>query len=410
MTDRFPISSKLGAVHFARALTPRSLRGRLLLVLGVGLIIAHGALAIGIAGDALRASTISFERGPAPTATEVAVLDEEDRGGIGARPASGQAAFAATAKAGDDYSDLRQPIAFAYPRGDVPAAMGGVEAMWAAICGHVVLLLVLGSLGWIAIKQVVQPLAKFTAAANALQPEQLGPQLSETGPSEVVAAAKAFNEMRARITHHIEERIHLLSAFSHDMQTPITRMRLRAELAADFPEREKLLQDLAETERLVQEGIAYAKNAHVKAEDFRTVDLTSLIESIAADYQDTGRQVSVVAHPKGSIVTKPRALRRILSNFIDNSLKYAGAAEIAASRGSSGETVIAIADRGPGIAEDLLDAVKKPFVRIEHMNCEGIAGAGLGLAIAQQLATEIQGSINLRNRPAGGLIAEITLF
>lgn len=187
-------------------------------------------------------------------------------------------------------------------------------------------------------------------------------------------------------------------------------MRLRAELAADFPEREKLLQDLAETERLVQEGIAYAKNAHVKAEDFRTVDLTSLIESIAADYQDTGRQVSVVAHPKGSIVTKPRALRRILSNFIDNSLKYAGAAEIAASRGSSGETVIAIADRGPGIAEDLLDAVKKPFVRIEHMNCEGIAGAGLGLAIAQQLATEIQGSINLRNRPAGGLIAEITLF
>jgi len=261
---------------------------------------------------------------------------------------------------------------------------------------------------WYAVRQATRPLGRLAEAAETLDPNRRGPALDETGPSEVAHAAAAFNAMRERIAHYLEERVQILAAISHDLQTPITRMRLRADMADDTPERDKLVRDLAEIERLVQDGIAYARSAHSSGEKATRIDLSSFIDSIAYDYQDTGKAVQVSGVVSGTVATKPHALRRILANFVDNALKYAGSAEISVAR-DDGRTVIAVLDRGPGIPDDRLEAAMKPFFRLEGSRNRETGGAGLGLAIAQQLAASIGGAVRLCNRPGGGLAAEIVL-
>lgn len=262
---------------------------------------------------------------------------------------------------------------------------------------------------WFAVRQAIRPLGELAAAADALDPNQEGPALSEAGPSEVAHAARAFNAMRERIAHYLEERVQILAAISHDLQTPITRMRLRADMAEESPERDKLVHDLGEIQRLVQDGIAYARSAHGNGEKAARIDLASFIDSIAYDYQDTGKAVSVVGLVQGAAVTKPHALRRILSNFIDNALKFTGAAEIGVERNAENDIVITVMDRGPGIPDNMLDAAMQPFFRLEQSRNRETGGTGLGLAIAQQLTAKIGGSLRLYNRDGGGLAAEVTL-
>jgi signal transduction histidine kinase len=137
--------------------------------------------------------------------------------------------------------------------------------------------------------------------------------------------------------------------------------------------------------------------------------LASFISSIAYDYQDTGKAVSVAGIIEGTASTKPHALRRILTNFIDNAIKFAGAAEIAVERKGEGDIVITVLDRGPGIPDDMLDAAMQPFFRLEQSRNRETGGTGLGLAIAQQLAGAIGGSVRLYNRTGGGLAAEVVI-
>ncbi|MBY3598627.1 ATP-binding protein [Rhizobium bangladeshense] len=262
---------------------------------------------------------------------------------------------------------------------------------------------------WFAVRQAIRPLGKLAAAADALDPDKDGQALSEAGPSEVAHAARAFNAMRERIAHYLEERVQILAAISHDLQTPITRMRLRVDMAEDSPEKEKLVHDLAEIQRLVQDGIAYARSAHGSGEKNARIDLASFIDSIAYDYQDTGKAVTVVGLVEGAAFTRPHALRRILSNFIDNALKFAGAAEISVERGADNAVVISVMDRGPGIPDDMLEAAMQPFFRLEQSRNRETGGTGLGLAIAQQLTAKIGGSLRLYNRSGGGLVAEVTI-
>jgi signal transduction histidine kinase len=184
-------------------------------------------------------------------------------------------------------------------------------------------------------------------------------------------------------------------------------MRLRLELADDFPEQQKLLCDLREAEQLIRDGIAYAKNAHLCAETATPVDLRAFVESLVFDYQDTGRPVTTAGKIDGVIMLKPIALRRILSNFVDNALKYAGSAEVSVCRSQTGSIVIAVLDNGPGIACDKLESVKQPFVRLERDHFDGNGGTGLGLAIADQLANDMNAKLQLLNRSEGGLSAQI---
>ncbi len=288
------------------------------------------------------------------------------------------------------------------PRGVMPLA----EWLPYVFAAQMVLLILCT---WFAVHQAVRPLGALAAAADALDPNKKVSPMSESGPREVANAARAFNAMRDRIAHYLEERVQILAAISHDLQTPITRMRLRAEMAENTPEKDKLVSDLREIERLVQDGIAYARSSHGNGEKTSRIDLASFIDSIAYDYQDTGKAVTVAGIVQGTAVTKPHALRRILTNFVDNALKFAGAAEISVERKGEGGTVIAVLDRGPGIPEDKLEAAMQPFFRLETSRNRDTGGTGLGLAIAQQLAVSVGGAVRIYNRPGGGLGAEISL-
>ncbi|MDF2994562.1 MAG: two-component sensor histidine kinase [Xanthobacteraceae bacterium] len=269
-------------------------------------------------------------------------------------------------------------------------------------------LLLLVGCCWLAVRQAIRPLADLAQAADALDPNRTTPRLSESGPSEVAHAASAFNAMRERIAHYLEERVRILAAISHDLQTPITRMKLRAEMAEESVEKDKLMQDLGEIERLVKEGVAYARSAHGDTEAATRIDIGSFVESLAYDYQDTGKEVTVTGAAGGAVVVRPHALRRILTNLVDNALKFGGAAELSVAREGEG-VVIRVLDRGPGIPEDQLDAVMQPFFRLEVSRSRDTGGTGLGLAIAQQLALVIGGSLTLRNREGGGLVAEVRI-
>ncbi|KQV68107.1 ATP-binding protein [Rhizobium sp. Root1220] len=269
------------------------------------------------------------------------------------------------------------------------------------------LLLVLCS--WFAVRVAIRPLVDLADAANALDPNKATPPLRESGPREVANAAVAFNAMRERIAQYLEERVQILAAISHDLQTPITRMKLRAEIAEDSPEKDKLVQDLAEIEHLINEGIDYARSAHGKIEKSSRIDIGSFIESLAYDYQDTGKPVTILDTVDGAVVTRPHALRRILTNLIDNAIKFGGAAEICVRKDASGTIKIYVLDRGAGIPDDQLNAVLQPFFRLEQSRNRGTGGTGLGLAIAQQLAQAIGGSLKLANREGGGLSAEVSI-
>ena len=262
---------------------------------------------------------------------------------------------------------------------------------------------------WHAVRLAIRPLQDLAEAAATLDPNRKAERLDESGPAEVAYAATAFNEMRDRIAHYLRERVQILAAISHDLQTPITRMKLRAEMAEDGPEKDRLMNDLSEIERLVREGVAYAKSAQGDAERPTRIDIASFAESIAFDYQDIGKAVSCGRIIDAVVQTRPHAIRRILTNLIDNALKFAGAAEIEIESLPDGKIRIAVLDRGPGIPEDQLEAVLQPFHRLEQSRSRDTGGTGLGLAIAHQLALATGGSLRLRNRSGGGLAAEVTL-
>ncbi|MGE8483883.1 MAG: ATP-binding protein [Pseudomonas sp.] len=262
---------------------------------------------------------------------------------------------------------------------------------------------------WLAVRIAIRPLTRLAEAVETLDPNTHAVHLDEKGPTEVAYAARAFNAMQARIAAYLKERMQLLAAISHDLQTPITRMKLRAELMDDSSEKDKLWNDLGEMEHLVREGVAYARSIHGATEESRRTDLDSFLDSLVFDYQDMGKDVQLGGKSAAVIDTRPHALRRVLVNLVDNALKFAGAAELWVETKADGSLSVKVMDRGPGIAEEQLAQVMQPFYRVENSRNRSTGGTGLGLAIAQQLALAIGGSLTLSNRVDGGLCAELRL-
>jgi signal transduction histidine kinase len=224
----------------------------------------------------------------------------------------------------------------------------------------------------------------------------------------VAHAARAFNAMQQRIAGYMSERVEILAAISHDLQTPITRMRLRTDLMDNEQDQAKFRQDLDAMKLLVREGVSYARTLHGTSEPPCRIDADALLESMVADYEDSGQAVLLEGRIEKPIVTRPNALRRILVNLIDNALKFGSDVRLRVQVDAH-RLVLAVVDNGPGIPDDQLEAVLKPFYRVENSRNRSTGGTGLGLAIAHQLAMAMGAELKLQNRPEGGLEARLTM-
>ncbi len=259
---------------------------------------------------------------------------------------------------------------------------------------------------WV-VRRVTAPLASLSAAAKMLGNDLNAPPMAETGTIEMRQASRAFNTMQARLRSLIENRTRMLAAISHDLRTPLTLLRLRAEHVEDAPEREKMLANVAEMDSMLTATLEFARD-EAMAEPRRRTDLTALLASVVDDMADTGLPVAMEPAPPILCECQPAALKRALINLIDNAVKYGKRAH-ATIRSTPQAVEIMVADEGPGIPEDELVQVFQPFYRVEGSRNRETGGIGLGLAIALSIVQAHGGKLTLSNQPEGGLRARVTL-
>lgn len=262
------------------------------------------------------------------------------------------------------------------------------------------MLLVVIGLVYFAARSTVRPLGELERAARSLSKDLNSPQLRENGPSEVREVARAFNAMQAQIRDGIEDRERFLAAVSHDLKTPLTRLRLRAEMLSDKELREHFLKDFYDMQQLLDSALEYLQG-NLADEAVQPIDLIALTESLVDDYHDIG-QVVLKAPDTLRFWGRPMALKRALSNLIENAIKYGESVEIDLVARPDG-IEIAVMDRGPGLPDDELENVLKPFYRVEGSRSRDTGGTGLGLAIVRQVALNHGGDLCLSNRADGGL-------
>jgi signal transduction histidine kinase len=283
------------------------------------------------------------------------------------------------------------------------------ESIWAPRFGFSFLVLAALALGlsvW-AVRRATGPLKTFAAAARNLGADASAPPLAEAGPSEVREAARAFNGMRERIRRFVEDRTRMVAAISHDLRTPITRLRLRAELMEDGPARAKMLADLDEMERMVSATLAFARD-DAGPKERAPVDLAALLRGLVADGEARGLKAAYAGPPARVVTGDALALKRAFANLLENAWRYGGAARVALG-GADGRAEVTIDDDGPGIPEAERDNVFRPFYRLEGSRSRETGGAGLGLALARSAILAHGGAIALADRPEGGLRVSVTL-
>jgi signal transduction histidine kinase len=270
-----------------------------------------------------------------------------------------------------------------------------------------VLLAAVIAVSLLAVRWVTRPLQVLADTAEELGKNIHRPALEERGPLEVVRAARALNTMQARLIGTLKERTGVLAAMSHDLKTPITRLRLRAELLEDTVLKAKIAADLDEMQSMVGGALDFLRGAG-SGEPVKPVDMTALLESLQADMQELGGEVRIEGAALKPFPGKPQALKRCLWNLLDNAVKYGKKARVAVD--DNGERLeIRIQDQGPGIPLSEIGKVFEPFHRVESSRNRETGGTGLGLSIARGIAEDHGGSLALRNRPEGGLEARLDL-
>ena len=272
------------------------------------------------------------------------------------------------------------------------------------------LLILLGTvvvLSLVAVRWVTGPLSSLAIAAERLGEDINRAPLPETGTIEAQRAARAFNTMQQRLSRFISERTRVLTAMSHDLKTPITRMRLRTEMLEDEDAQARFLRDLEEMESMVTQTIEFMRDTSA-SEPVQRVDIMALIESLQNDYRDTGRTVEIDGTVADPYPGRPLALRRCIANLVENAIRYGESAMIRVED-SGGSITMRILDEGRGIPEDQLERVFEPFYRCEESRNRETGGTGLGLGIARNIARAHGGDLVLRNREGRGLEAMLTL-
>lgn len=253
---------------------------------------------------------------------------------------------------------------------------------------------------------VVWPLRQFAGRVDDYAADLSLPPMKEAGPREVISATRALNRLHERLATLLRTRTQMLTAVSHDLKTPVTRLRLRAELLDEGELKDKINGDLDDMEALIGSTLDYFR-AGTAGDSATRVDVSALVREIVDEAPQWQGRVTVASEePIDAVISRP-SLRRVLTNLIDNAVKYGGAADISVRR-QEGRTVVSIRDRGPGIPPAELDKVFEPFYRVEASRNRATGGSGLGLAIAREIAQASGASITLRNADPG-LEAEIRI-
>ena len=256
-----------------------------------------------------------------------------------------------------------------------------------------------------AVRLAVQPVRVLADAAERLSRNIGEPPLPEHGAAELRAATRAFNRMQDRLKRHVEGRTMAFAAMSHDLRTPLTRLRLKLE-SMDPADRARIEDDLAEVEAISTSVIGLARELSPEEAATR-VDLEALVRRLAADSAPLGGPVAV-SGTCPSVNGRAAALRRAIANLVDNALKYGSDVSVALE-GGRGESVVRVCDRGPGIPPEHLARAVQPFYRVESSRSRDTGGSGLGLAIAKDIVEGHGGELTLENREGGGLCATVRL-
>jgi two-component system osmolarity sensor histidine kinase EnvZ len=263
------------------------------------------------------------------------------------------------------------------------------------------------AMAWLIASRISRPLKAMARSAEAVGRGQMPEPLPEEGAEEMRHLARAFNSMAAELARHERDRSEVLAGISHDLRTPLTRLRLEAELSmVDESARQAVVADIEQMEAVISQFMDYARAEH--GETPRPTDLAALLSGLCDRQQALGRVLPCQTQPLPEILACPKALSRALTNLIDNAWKYGGGATNLCALTVNGEIHIEISDRGPGIPPDQIDRLKRPFTRLEQARTDA-NGTGLGLAIVERIAHQHGGRLELTGNPGGGLLARLVL-
>jgi signal transduction histidine kinase len=270
-----------------------------------------------------------------------------------------------------------------------------------------VTLLIVIAVVMIAVRQATNPLQKLARAADTFGQDLDAPPLAEAGPAETRLAAQAFNRMQARIKRLVGERSRALAAVSHDLRTPLTRLRLRAELVEDNALRDQMAADLDAMSAMIDATLDYLRGLQ-DSEAARPIDMNALLQSLVEDASVLGKTIRVDGQASTPYTGRLSALRRALQNLIDNAIKYGHGASVRVEE-QPGALHLVVEDEGPGIPPAELARVTEPYYRPDASRSLETGGVGLGLSIVKDIALMHGGELLLANRPQGGLSATIVL-
>ena len=257
------------------------------------------------------------------------------------------------------------------------------------------------------VRWLTRPLSTFAAAAKEFSGAGSPATIRENGPREVRALAAAFNEMQRRISRLVEDRTQALAAVSHDLKTPITRLRFRAEEIVDPVLRASITDDLGDMERMLDQTLAYLRGDRAD-EPMKPVDLVAILETICDDMTDAGACARLTGDRSAVLEGRRVSLKRAFSNLIENAIKYGHHADVTITN-TTDAVIVTIADAGPGIAPEDREKALAPFMRLEPSRNPETGGFGLGLTIAQTILIGHGGTLELDNRPEGGLLVTVCL-
>ena len=298
------------------------------------------------------------------------------------------------------------------PGGSPNADRGGGLPASAALLDYGIRLLIIGLAAWLGARWLSAPMRRLQTASRSLGQSlarnEAPPQVDEAaGTVEVRETAHVFNEMSRQLSDQVYSRALLVAAISHDLRTPLTRIRMRLESSEGDPLTARSIADIHEMDDLIESALEVFRGTSPHEEPAETTDVYALVQAIIDDLADLGQPVGVRGGPAPARV-QAAGLRRVVSNLVNNALRYGRRADVRVERAADAVHIV-IEDEGPGIPEAQLDAVMKPFYRLDTSRSRLTGGSGLGLYIARDLVARQGGTLTLANRPEGGLRATIAL-